>query len=101
MAWRRFTLTKIVDGDDVRMIQPRQHAAFAGESVGESRVGSEGWLQKLQRNQPLQFWLARLEYKPHAALADQFEDFELGKSCRQLLPVRRWRFCGGFGLSRD
>ena len=61
--------------------------------------------KNLQRDEALQFRLAGLENESHSALADQFEDFQLRKSCRHFVEGRRGPcFCafgGDGGLEED
>ena len=61
------------------MAELRQRAGFAGEALGKIQVAAGTRRQDFQRDEPVQRRLARLIDRAHAALADEFEDFELGK----------------------
>jgi hypothetical protein len=92
--------TEIMHCDDVRMIQLRQDAAFPAEPLGERRVGGEGLRQDFQGDETIQLGLARLEDKSHSALADEFQDFKLGKRGGEFRHARRGlvgRGLAGFG----
>jgi hypothetical protein len=78
-----------VDGDDVRVAEPGQHAAFAREPLGEGRIGGQRLGKNLQSDQPFDFRLARLEHETHAALADEFQNFELRKTRSQCMRPNR------------
>src|ERR1035441_10250615 len=67
------------------MVEPRQHATFAREPLGKRRVGGQRLRANLEADQPLDSRLPGVEDKTHAALANQFQDFELGKSGGQFL----------------
>ena len=76
----------VIHGDDVRMMQPREHLPLALEAPGERRVAlRERCRQQLQRDEPVQLRLPRLEDRAHAACADQREHLELRKGFRHLL----------------
>ncbi len=70
---------EVVNGDDVGMVQPGQRAGFAFESLGKLRVVLLFRRKDLQRHEPVQARLAGFVNRAHAALAQQFDDFELGK----------------------
>ena len=72
-------LPKVEDADDVRMVQPRERAALAIETLGEVRVVRERVRQQLERDEAVEVRLAGLEHEAHAAAPDQFNDLELGK----------------------
>ena len=85
-----------MDGDDVRVAEPGQGAGFPGEPLGEARVGRRLGGQNLQRHEAVEGGLARLVHGPHAAFAEEAEDFELREEPGHLLDGRRHeRF--GFG----
>ena len=72
-------LAEFVQRDDAGMIQLRQRLGFAGEAFGERGVIADAGRKNLERDDAVQFLLPRLVNRAHAALADEFEDFELGK----------------------
>ena len=76
------TSAEIIDGDDVRMIQPRQRVGFALESLGELRVLLFFRREYFQGDEPVQPRLARLIDRTHPAAAETFEDFQLRKQRR-------------------
>ena len=71
------------------MVQAGQGAGFAVEPLGKARVAGRRRRQDLQRHQPVQARLARLIDGAHAALADELEDFELGKQLGDVRDRRR------------
>ena len=80
---------KVMDGDDVGVAQAGQRTGFAVEPLGKPRVTGCGRGQDLQRHQPVQGRLARFIDSAHAALADEAEDFKVGKELGQLGDWRR------------
>ena len=89
-------LAELVERDDVRMIQPGQRLGLAGEPFGERRVLPDAGRQDLEGDQAVEFLLAGLIDGAHAALADQFQDFQLGEERRQFRHRRR-RKCPASG----
>ena len=81
-------LAEIVDGDDVRMAQPGQRAGFAREPLGKRRIVAGFHRQNLDRHQPIEPRLPGFVDRPHAPLAQQFEDFKLRKSLGQFFDLR-------------
>ena len=84
-------LAEVMDGDDVRVVQPRQHAGLAVESLGEGGVGGQRLRQELERDEAVQLRLARLVHHPHAAVADEFEYLQLREGGGDRL---RWAAAG-------
>ena len=78
-------LAEVVNGDDVGMVEPGQGAGFAFEALGKSRVASFFAAEEFSAPRTGQAWLAGLVNRAHAALAQQFDDFELGKKPGHLL----------------
>ena len=76
---------KVEDADDVRMIQLRQHAALAIETLGEPRVARQLVGKEFQRHKAVQIRLTRLEDVAHAAAPDEFDDFKLRERRRHAL----------------
>ena len=72
-------LSEIMHGDDVRMTEPRQHAALTREALREARRGREGLRQHFEGDDAIQLRLPRLENRAHAAVTDEVEDFEIGE----------------------
>ena len=70
---------EIVHGHDVRMIEQRQGAGLAGEPFGKRRVVGDGGSEDLQGHRAAQLLLPGLVDDPHAAAANQVQDFQLGK----------------------
>ena len=71
------------------MIQPGQRARFAIEPLGKTGIAAHRRRQHFQRDETVQRRLPRLVNRPHAALADEAEDFELGKEPGDFLHRRR------------
>ena len=61
------------------MAQPGQRARLAGEPVGKAGIAARLRGQNLERNQAIQRRLAGLIDSPHASLAQQFQNLELGE----------------------
>jgi hypothetical protein len=61
------------------MTEPRQSLGLAGEAFGEGRVVPDTGRQNLEGDDPVQFLLARLIDRAHAAPANQAEQVELGE----------------------
>ena len=72
-------LAEVVHGDDVGVVQPGQRLGFALEALGEAGFGDLLRRQDLQGDDPVELGLAGLVNDAHAAAAEAFEDFELGK----------------------
>ena len=70
---------EFVNRHDAGMIELRQRLGFAGEAFGKRGVVADAGRQNFQRDDAVQFLLPRLVNRAHAALADEFEDFELRK----------------------
>ena len=75
----RLNLAEVVNGDDVRMAQFGERAGFAAEAAGEIQVAAGARCEDFQGDEAIERRLARLVNRAHAALADDFEDFQLGK----------------------
>jgi hypothetical protein len=82
-------LAEVVDRDDARVAQARQGLGYAGEPLGERRVGPRLGGQDLQGCQPVELRLPDLVHGPHPALADQLEDFQPAKELRQVRGIGR------------
>ena len=66
------------------MVELRQRLGFAGEAFGKRRFIANARRQNFQRDEPVQLPLPRLVNRAHAALAEEFEDFELRKKFGKL-----------------
>ena len=64
---QRAGLAKVMNGDDVRMIEAGQGAGFAVEPLGKTGIAGHRRRQHLQGDQTVQCRLARLVNRPHAA----------------------------------
>ena len=90
-----FGLTEVVNRHNVRMVQTRQQTPLPSEPFGEGRVAARRQRQQLQRHNSVQMTLPGRIDKPHAAVAHQFEHFQLRKGRpntfrgRRLHPARR------------
>ena len=92
-SWRRFSavhefheqeiksarLSKVVNGDDVRMAQRGQRLRFAREPFGKFRVIHPFRREQFQCDQTVQGFLPRLVNHAHAAATEKFKNFELRK----------------------
>ena len=65
------------------MIELRQRLGLAGEALGKRGIVADAGRQNFQRDDAVQLFLPRLIDRAHAALADEFEDFELRKFQRR------------------
>ena len=79
---------KLVDGDDVGVVQLGQCAGFAQEPLGKFRVAAQLRRQDLQGNDPVELFLPSLVHRAHAAHGEQFENLELRKVFGDLGQVR-------------
>ncbi len=70
---------EVVDGDDIRMVQPRQGLGFACEPPGELRILLLFPGQDFERDEAVQARLPRLIDNAHATPAEAFENFQLRK----------------------
>jgi hypothetical protein len=61
------------------MIEQRERLRFVGEPRGKSRFMAHVRRQDFERDQAVELFLPRLIHRAHAALADEFEDFQLRK----------------------
>ena len=82
-------LAEVVNADNVRMIQFRERAGFAGEATGKIQVAARPRRENLQSDEPVQRRLAGFIDRAHAALADEFKNFQLRKKFLQFGERRR------------
>jgi len=87
-------LAEVIDRDDIRVVEPGQNPGLAVEAFGECGIGGQRLRQELERNQAVEPRLAGLEDDAHAALADDFQDFELWEGIGDFLDARRRVFGG-------
>jgi hypothetical protein len=91
-----------MDGNDIRVVKPRQDAGLAVEPFGERGVGGQRLRQQLDGDVAIQPGLAGFIDRTHSALADEFEYFQLRESCGHRRDGRGWLSVGrlaGFGGS--
>jgi len=79
-------VAEVVDSDNVRVTELRERLGLACEPLGKCRVHGDLRWQDLECDKPVELPLARLVHRPHAALAEQFQNLKLRKVVRQ----RRW-----------
>ncbi len=92
---QRARLAEVMHGHNVGMVQTRQGAGLAVEPFGKAGIAGDRRWQYLQGNETVQGWLARLVNRAHAALADEAEDFELGKELGDFLDGWRHKALAG------
>ena len=63
-------LDRVVNGDDVRMVQPGDGDRLAPESLGDHRIGGEVRLQPLDGDLAIELDVGRQPHLGHAALRD-------------------------------
>ena len=85
-------LAKVMHGDYIRMRQASQGPGLACETFRERRVAAPLGRQDFEGHQPIELELPGLVHGTHAALADQVQNFQLGKVRSQF-----GRFGGGEG----
>lgn len=69
----------IVDGQQVRVLQPRDQARFAAKTLQAERIGRQGTVNHLDRDEAFHAGLVGAENRRHAALAEFFDDFVLAE----------------------
>jgi hypothetical protein len=87
-------LSKVVNGNDVRMVQRGKGLSLARESFGKLRVTHAFGCEKLQGHKTIQGLLPRFIDHTHAAASETFENFELRKMRGDLFG-RQWWLRGG------
>ena len=81
-------------GDDVGMAEFSQHPRLTGEALRKGRIAAQFGRENLQRDGAVERGLPDLVDEAHAALADEFEHFELGKCGGHFLERRRGAAAG-------
>jgi len=76
-----------VDGDDIRVVQPRQDAGFALKRSANATSAANDWGNSLRATKRFQPRLERFVNHAHAAMAHEFEYFKLWGRRR---PPSRW-----------
>ena len=71
--------SEVVDGHHVRVVQLRQRSRFSLESFRKTRLGGRVRDDDLERHQAIEPDLVCFVHCSHAAMADQVQDFKLGK----------------------
>jgi hypothetical protein len=71
------------------VIELRECARFANETLLEHRIGASVEREDFQRRDAVERSLPDLVDGPHSALPDELEDLELGKRCGKLGGLRR------------
>ena len=71
------------------MIELGQRLGFAGEAFGKRGIPADAGRKNLQGHNAVQLLLPGLIDRAHAALADEFQNFQLGKLRAQLLRFGR------------
>ena len=82
-------LPKFIQRHDAGMIQFCQRLGFAGEASGKRGVAADAGRKNFQGDNPVQFLLADFIDRAHAALADEFQNFELRELPGQFLRFGR------------
>jgi len=72
-------LAEIMDGDDVRVAQPRQGLGLLFEAPGEGGVFLPFRREDFQGDQAVEAGLARFVHDTHPAASQALDDFQLGK----------------------
>ena len=101
---------KVIDGNDVRMIEPGKGLRLPHETLGELRVLLLFRRENLEGDEAVEQWLPRLIDHTHAAAAQAFENLQLregfgnlfrrGRRGRRNSGFVRAGFGLGFGLGR-
>ena len=78
-------MSEIVNGNDVRVVEPRQRPGLAREAFREGRVTGRFRRKNLQCDDAIELPLPRFVNHPHAATAEQFKNLELRKMRRKFL----------------
>src|SRR5262249_19601139 len=77
-------LAKIKDPDDIGMHEFGQRSGFADEALLSVCVLSEFWTYDLDGDVPIQERLPALVDDAHASVTENFTDFQIGQTRRQL-----------------
>jgi hypothetical protein len=106
-------LAEIMDGDDVRVAQPRQGLGLLFEARGEGGIFLPSRRDNFQGDQAVEPGLAGFVHDAHAAPSQALDDFQLGKVLGDLagrgrgrrrgsrLDTLRGGFAGEVGLRRQ
>src|ERR1035441_2078399 len=68
--------SKLVEGDDARMVQPGQRLRLASKPFGKGGVITTARRQDFEGDEAVKLLLPGLIDRAHAATSQQFEDFE-------------------------
>src|ERR1035437_515540 len=92
-------LAELVEGDDTGMVELRERLGFASKTFGKGRVAADAGRENFERDEAIQSWLPGLVDGTHAALANEFKDFQLRKESGKLFH-RGWDERGSLGPGR-
>ena len=91
---KRSGLAKVMDGDDVRVVQLGEQSALAGDPFGKGRIGGQFFGEDLKGDIAFEFGLSDTVDEAHSASADEFFEFEIRKGLFECGLVRgSRRFC--------
>ena len=82
-------LAELVERDDAGMVELGQRLGLAGEAFGKGRVVADARRQDFQGDDAVERLLPGFVDRAHAALADESQDFQLGKRLDQFFGCRR------------
>ena len=83
--------SKLMHGDNIRMVQRGERLRLLHESLLERRVGDALRGEELQRDETIESFLPRLVNHAHSAAAEALENFKLRKVRRQFRRGQRCR----------
>ena len=70
-------LTELVERDDAGMIELGQRLGLAGEAFREGRIAADAGREDFEGDDAVERLLPGFVDRPHAALADEAQDFQL------------------------
>src|SRR5262245_37144607 len=74
-----FSLTYLVDGDDVRVIESGGCFCFADESAHSIGISNQSGWEDLECHRAIESGVCSFVYLTHTSRADMFEDLVVGK----------------------
>ena len=83
-----FVLAEVVDGNNVRMIEPRHSSGFAGKAFREQIIASEFTGQDLECDYSIELFLSSFEDAAHAAGPEQFQNLQVRELFREFFDGR-------------
>ena len=84
-------LPEVVDGHDVRMVQPGERLRFVAEAFRKHRIAHALRSEEFQSDETVERFLPRFVNDAHPAATKAVEDFELRKMRREFLRPRQRR----------